>query len=220
MLWQIRTFPKCRHHIFLSHSREDRDDLVRPVYDALAAAGVVPWLDEEDYNYGRSSREALQAALLSSRHVVFFVTDAMLKSARGWCVLELAYAEILSANLRGRGGSLAHAFLPLFLTEQADQRLPRTVWQAVRDSGHFLPTGSSAQAQQWCVQEIKKFLLGEQQMCRDFYKSCEQDASLKEETQRTPGLYDRVAKFQPRRLYQRGSPGRYRPVVVYGLPLS
>jgi hypothetical protein len=199
-LWQIRTFPKCRHHVFLSHCQEDHDGLVRPVYDALVAAKVVPWLDKEDYNYGRSSREALQGAVLASRHVIFFVTDAMLRSARGWCVLELAYAEILDANLQGRGGSLAHAFLPLFLTEQADERLPRTVWQAVRDRGHFLPTTSTASTHQWCVQEIKKFLLSEQQVCRDLNASCVQDAGLKAELQRTPGLYDRVTKFEPRRL--------------------
>ncbi len=200
MLWQIRTFPKCRHHVFLSHCKEDHDGLVRPVYDALAATKVVPWIDVEDYNYGRSSREALQDAVLASRHVVFFVTDAMLQSARGWCVLELAYAEILGMNLRGRGGSLAHAFLPLFLVDQGDERLPRTVWQAVRDNGHFLPTGSLGQAQQWCVQAITKFLMGEQEMCRDLNKSCVLDADLKAELQRTPGLYDRVTKFEPRRL--------------------
>jgi len=200
MLWQIRTFPKCRHHVFLSHCQEDHDLLVRPVYDALVDLKVVPWLDKEDYTYGRSTREALQDAVLASRHVVFFVTDAMLKSARGWCVLELAYAEILATNLQGRGGSLAHAFLPLFLVDQDDERLKRTVWQAVRGDGKFLPAGSTGQAQQWCVQAIIKFLMDEQQMCRDFYTSCEQDAGLKEETQRTAGLYDRVTKFQPRRL--------------------
>lgn len=200
MLWQIRTFPKCRHHVFLSHCQEDHDSLVRPVYDALVASKVVPWLDATDYTYGRSSREALQDAVLASRHVVFFVTDAMLRSARGWCVLELAYAEILGANLKGRGGSHAHAFLPLFLVEQADERLPRSVWQAVRNDGHFLPPGATDQAEQWCVQEIKKFLMGEQTMSGDLNTSCVEDAGLKAELQRTPGLYDRVTKFEPRRL--------------------
>lgn len=73
------------------------------------------------------SREALRDAVLDSRHMVFFVTDAMLSSVRGWCLLELAYAEILDVNLSHQGGSLATSILPLFLVDQADARLPRSV---------------------------------------------------------------------------------------------
>lgn len=200
MLWQIRSFPKCRYHVFLSHSQEDRDGLVRPVAEGLVASGVSPWLDEADYNYGRSSRESLQDAVLSSRHVVFFVTDAMLESARGWCVLELAYAEILDANLQGRGGRLANAYLPLFLVEQGDPRLPRTVWQAVRDRGHFMPKDSAVSAHEWCQREIGNFLRREQQKCNDVNDSCRTDGRLTGEIDQTPGLLVRVTRFQPRRI--------------------
>lgn len=200
MLWQIQSFPKCRYHVFLSHSQEDRDGLVRPLAERLTASGISPWLDEADYNYGRSSRESLQDAVLASRHAVFFVTDAMLQSARGWCVLELAYAEILDANLQGRGGRLAHAYLPLFLVEQDDPRLPRTVWQAVRDRGHFMPRGSTASTQEWCEQEIRNFLRREQQKCNEVNESCRMDDLLVGEIDRTPGLLVRVTRFQPRRI--------------------
>ena len=102
MFWQITSFPKCEHHAFLSHCAEDRAVLVRPVYDRLLAAGVVPWLDQEHYYYGRDSRAALRDGILRSRHVVFFITDAMLDTPRGWCVFELAMTEVAELNFRGR----------------------------------------------------------------------------------------------------------------------
>ena len=138
--------------------------------------------------------------MLSARHVVFFVTDAMLQSARGWCVLELAYAEILDANLQGRGGKLAHAFLPLFLVEQGDPRLPRTVWQAVRDRGHFMPKDSTLSTAAWCQREIRDFLRREQQKCNDVNDSCRMDGRLAGDIDQTPGLLVRVTRFQPRRV--------------------
>jgi hypothetical protein len=106
MFWKVDSFPKCEYHVFLSHSREDQADLVRPVYDQLLNLQIVPWLDQEDYYYGRSSRAALRDGILNSRHVVFFVTDAMLASARGWCILELAYAELIDLTLQEAGGQL------------------------------------------------------------------------------------------------------------------
>jgi len=44
MFWQIASFPRCSHHVFLSHCQEDRATLVVPAYDAVAGAGVKPWL--------------------------------------------------------------------------------------------------------------------------------------------------------------------------------
>src|SRR4051812_37711552 len=113
MFWQITSFPRCEYHVFLSHCAEDRDILVRPIYDRLTAAGVTPWLDQEDYYYGRDSRSALRDGITRSRHVAFFVTDAMLATARGWCVFELALTETAELNFRVTGGQLANLFLPL-----------------------------------------------------------------------------------------------------------
>ena len=90
MLWTIRHFPPCSHHVFLSHSREDRADLVDPIYLQLREQRIVPWLDRHDYAYGRDSRIALQDGILRSRHVVFLITLNLLNSPRGWCALELA----------------------------------------------------------------------------------------------------------------------------------
>jgi len=68
MLWQLRSFPACTHHVFLSHCSEDRASLVMPLYEALQAQGIIPWLDLHDYPYGSRSFEALRNGVLWSRH--------------------------------------------------------------------------------------------------------------------------------------------------------
>lgn len=197
MFWQIASFPKCEHHVFLSHCAEDRDGLVSPVYDRLVSAGITPWLDREDYYYGRDSRAALRDGLLRSRQVVFFVTDAMLAVARGWCVLELALTELLELSFRAPGGQLANVFLPLFLVPQADERLPRSVWQLVRDRGRFLTPGDPVG---WCVAQIHQFLAREQRLARELAGMARKDPAFAKLLNKTTGLADRITKFHPRRL--------------------
>lgn len=200
MFWQITSFPRCDHHVFLSHCQEDRDTLVRPVYDRLMAAGVIPWLDQEDYYYGRDSRAALRDGVLRSRHVVFLVTDALLTSARGWCVYELALAEFAELNFRFAGGQFAHLFLPLYLVSQEDVRLPRTVWQAARDRGRFYDHPADGSVVAWCAREIQDFLTREQKLSTELAGVARQDAAVAARLKLTPGLFDRVTKFHPKRL--------------------
>ena len=135
MFWTVASFPRCTHHIFLSHCAEDRKALTYPVYQALWQRGIVSWLDRHDYPYGRNSRSALRDSILHSRHTAFLITDAMLSSPRGWCVQELAWSELLQDNFHYSGGDLVNLILPLYFVEQSDNRLPRSVWQALRDRG-------------------------------------------------------------------------------------
>ena len=197
MLWQLASFPKCEYHVFLSHCAEDRDALVAPVYDHLLAAGITPWLDRQDYPYGRDSRSALRDGILRSRHVTFFVTEAVLTVARGWCVLELALAELLELNFHVPGGQLANVFLPLFLVPQASAHLPRSVWQLVRDRGRFHTGGDPVE---WCVEQIRAFLRREQRLARDTAARARDDPAFAAALAATPGLADRVTKFHPKRL--------------------
>ena len=200
MFWQVTSFPRCRYHAFLSHCAEDRDGLVRPVHDRLLVGGVVPYLDQEDYYYGRDSRSALRDGVLRSRHVVFFVTDAMLSTARGWCVFELAFAELVELNFVTPGGQLANLFLPLFLVPQGDGRLPRTVWQAVRDRGRFHTPASDGDPVAWCEREVRDFLAREQRLSQDMATLARRNPVFEALLQQTPGLFDRATKFQPGRL--------------------
>lgn len=197
MFWQVASYPKCEFHVFLSHCQEDRDRLVRPVHESRLAKGFKPFLDIEDYYYGRESRAALRDGILDSRHVIFFVTDAMLNSARGWCVMELAFAELLDANLTHRGGKLANVFLPLFLVPQSDPRLPRSVWQLIRDRGRFCDMSEVSDTVLWCHQQIDEFLRREAKTTRNLAQIALQNPTFSDDLQRVVGLQRRVTKFQP-----------------------
>src|SRR6266852_341518 len=141
MQWLLRSFPFCTHHVFLSHCREDRDWLVFPLYEALRHEGVIPWLDEHDYPYGRTSFEALRDGVLRCRHIVFLVTLGMLAQPRGWGIVELAWADLLQENLREAGGVLQNVILPLFFLPHDDPNLPRSAWQPLRDRAAFHTPG-------------------------------------------------------------------------------
>lgn len=197
MFWQITGFPPCSHHAFLSHSQEDRESLVLPVQKALQDCGLVTWLDRDDYSYGRSSRDALRHGILCSRHVVFFVTDAMLASPRGWCVLELALAELLESNMQISGGQLANIALPLFLVPQDDPRLPRSVWQVTRDRGHFHRPTHDGSAVEWCQQEVAGFLERERQLSDQLLDQTKRDKLLAKQIKSRPGLFERVTANLP-----------------------
>lgn len=197
MAWKLDHFPACTHHLFLSHSREDHETLVRPVFDGLRATGVRSWIDRHHYPYGRDSRTALQSSVLTCRHVAFFVTPAMLASPRGWCVLELGYSEILQSNLSLPGEMLAHVFLPLFLVPQTDPNLPRTVWQATRDRGIFHDPTRNPDPVDWAVGALVQFLRREEKLAGEVRSRVRRDPDFRETLPLKSGLRRRVAEFGP-----------------------
>jgi hypothetical protein len=196
MFWQITSFPKCDYHVFLSHCALDRDGLVYPVYAELQRRRIIPWLDREDYYYGRDSRSAVRDGLLKSRHVVFFVTLAMMDHRRGWCSMELAYADLLQANLLYPGGVLLNLELPLFFLDRADLELPRTVWGLVRDRGRFHHP-SDGDSVTWAVDQIVQFLRREQALTVDMAKTLAPGEPVYAQLSARPGLIERVTKFDP-----------------------
>jgi hypothetical protein len=60
--------------IFLSHAKEDKS-AVRALADRLRAAGLRPWLDEEQLHAGVEPKEAILAGIAASQHVAIWVTD-------------------------------------------------------------------------------------------------------------------------------------------------
>lgn len=195
--WLVDYFPRCEFHVFLSHSREDHDRLVRPVHDSLRRQHYASWLDHHHYPYGVDSRTALRAAVLTCRHVVFFVTDAMVANARGWCVLELAYAELLQQNLTTAEGPHANVVLPLFFVSQASKKLPRTVWQSIRDRGAFHNPNGGLDAVAWATGRIMAFLKQESRNARRQTERSNRDVMFQESLASPIGLFERVTKFDP-----------------------
>jgi len=200
MFWQIASFPKCTSHIFLSHSQEDRENLVQPIYDGLLAEGIQPWMDRADYSYGRDSRSALRDGVLRSRHIAFFVTDAMLNNSRGWCCYELAFAELMQINLKHPGGQLANVLLTLYLVDRNDMRLSRSVWQLASDLGNFYDPTSNTTRCEWCIQEIKRFLIREQELSLEVALMSKHDEKMARLLSQTHGLKDRVTRFHPAKI--------------------
>jgi hypothetical protein len=196
MLWQIASNLRCEYHVFLSHCADDRSWLVHPVYDELMRRQIIPWLDREDYYYGRDSRTALRDGLLRSRHVVFFVTLGMLDYRRGWCPMELAYSDLIQANLTQPGGPLLNFELPLFFLDRVNPELPRTAWDALRDRGLFHRL-SDGDAVTWAADQITNFLHREQDVALDMAKVVLPGQPVHNALIGRPGFVERVTQFDP-----------------------
>jgi hypothetical protein len=196
MLWQLQFFPVCTHHVFLSHCREDRERLVFPLSAALQQRQVVPWLDQHDYPYGRTSFAALRDEVLKCRHAVFLVTEEMLAQSRGWGVLELAWADVLQENLREAGGVLQNIILPLFFLPQDHELLPWTVWQSVRDRGVFYRQEDGDELT-WAVNQIVGYLSREASRGLDNAAWLHQDSQARIRLNSRAGLVKRIKALHP-----------------------
>ena len=73
--------------VFISHTSEDKDDVVRPLVLALQAAGLSVWYDEFELRIGDSLRRKIDKGLASSRFGVVILSQAFF--GRGWPEYEL-----------------------------------------------------------------------------------------------------------------------------------
>lgn len=167
-----------------------------PVFERLQQRGLVPWIDRHDYPFGRGSRAALRDSILTCRHTVFFVTPAMLTQARGWCVQELAWAELLQDNLLHPGGpSLLNVTLPLYFVSPGDTRLPRSVWQTGRERGPFRPKG--VRRVEWAVEQIVGFAEREKKQAERFAAHALDSTTFRAHLLAKSGVFERVTRFLP-----------------------
>src|SRR5205085_6301379 len=83
-----------QYDIFISYSRHDHD-FVEPIVQVLKERGLSVFFDR-DIEVGQSWMTVLQAAMLSSRVAVIFITPDSLKS--DWVQQELESALMLAAN--------------------------------------------------------------------------------------------------------------------------
>ncbi|MGE5700887.1 MAG: toll/interleukin-1 receptor domain-containing protein [Arthrospira platensis] len=79
--------PECRD-LFISHAREDKDDVVRPLSTALTARGWSIWVDELDLTVGDSLSGRIDAALAQSRFGVVILSTAFF--SKPWPQRELS----------------------------------------------------------------------------------------------------------------------------------
>lgn len=75
------------HDVFISHASEDKDDIVRPLANALIARGLDVWYDEFALKIGDSLRQKIDKGLAGSRVGLVVLSPSFI--AKGWTNYEL-----------------------------------------------------------------------------------------------------------------------------------
>lgn len=75
------------HDVFISHASEDKDDLVRPLANALINEGLNVWYDEMTLRIGDSLRQKIDKGLATSRVGLVVLSPSFI--AKGWTNYEL-----------------------------------------------------------------------------------------------------------------------------------
>ena len=75
------------YDVFISHASEDKGSLVRPLAEALIAAGLRVWYDEHTLKLGDNLRRSIDVGLANSRYGVVVLSNDFLRG--GWTNWEL-----------------------------------------------------------------------------------------------------------------------------------
>lgn len=75
------------HDVFISHASEDKEDIVRPLANALISKGLNVWYDEFTLRIGDSLRQKIDKGLASSRVGLVVLSPSFI--SKGWTNYEL-----------------------------------------------------------------------------------------------------------------------------------
>lgn len=75
------------HDVFLSHASEDKDDIARPLKEALEARGLTVWFDEIKIKVGQSIRQEIEKGIAHARFGVVILSPDFF--AKQWTQAEL-----------------------------------------------------------------------------------------------------------------------------------
>lgn len=75
------------YDVFISHASEDKDEVVRPLANALREHGLLVWYDEFELRIGDSLRKKIDYGLANSRYGVVVLSQAFF--AKNWPQYEL-----------------------------------------------------------------------------------------------------------------------------------
>jgi hypothetical protein len=73
--------------VFISHASEDKEEVVRPLAEALRNGGLVVWYDEFELKIGDSLRRKIDSGLAHSRFGVVVLSKSFFE--KGWTNYEL-----------------------------------------------------------------------------------------------------------------------------------
>ncbi|MEA3387120.1 MAG: DUF1883 domain-containing protein [Patescibacteria group bacterium] len=75
------------HDVFISHASEDKDEIVRPLADALTKEGLNVWYDEFTLRIGDSLRQKIDQGLANSKVGLVVLSSDFI--SKGWTNYEL-----------------------------------------------------------------------------------------------------------------------------------
>lgn len=75
------------YDVFISHASEDKDEVVRPLANAIKAGGLKVWYDEFELRIGDSLRRKIDKGLSTSRFGIVVLSRSFL--TKGWANYEL-----------------------------------------------------------------------------------------------------------------------------------
>ena len=78
------------YDVFICHAKEDKEDVVRPIVEAIKARGITPWYDEEKITWGDSIVGEVNKGLKNSRYVMVVLSPAFMK--KNWPKVEFEAA--------------------------------------------------------------------------------------------------------------------------------
>jgi hypothetical protein len=76
-----------KYDVFISHASEDKNDVVRPLANALKLNGLDVWYDEFELNIGDSLRRKIDKGLANSKFGIVVLSKNFIK--KGWTNYEL-----------------------------------------------------------------------------------------------------------------------------------
>lgn len=75
------------YDVFLSHASEDKDEIARPLANALTARGFTVWFDELNIRVGQSIRREIERGIREARFGLVIVSEHFM--AKQWTQAEL-----------------------------------------------------------------------------------------------------------------------------------
>lgn len=76
-----------KYNVFISHASEEKDEVVRPLAQALKSEGLSVWFDEFELKIGDSLRRKIDKGLANSKFGIVVLSKEFIR--KGWTNYEL-----------------------------------------------------------------------------------------------------------------------------------
>ena len=92
----VRKGNNVEYDVFISHASEDKDEVVRPLAQALRDGGLSVWYDEFELKIGDSLRQSIDTGISASRFGIVVLSKAFFD--KGWPNYELDGLVTMAVN--------------------------------------------------------------------------------------------------------------------------